>query len=753
MHNGSTTKTSLRYSRKIGQHCLFVLLFLNFFMVLQAQDTLVQPKIGVVLSGGGAKGLAHIGVLKVLEETGIKVDYIAGTSMGAIIGGLYASGYSAHQLDSIFQVADYDAIVRDFVPRSAKSFYEKDNDEKYALTLPFKNMRLGIPVALSRGMYNYNLITRLTYHVRNVRDFKELPIPFFCIATDIETGEEILLDKGFLPRAVLASGAFPTLYTPVEIDGRYLVDGGVVNNYPVAELKKRGADIIIGVDVQDDLKSRDELRDATRILVQISNLQMTHKMQQSRALTDIYIKPDINDFSVISFDQGQRIIQRGEQAATLLKDSIQRWSTGHKKEPLKTLTEMTDTISVGEIQTPVLKNYTRSYLIGKLRFKPKMDITFEDLIRGTENLNTSMDFSSIQYSFQTKDDERDDLTLYVTENPQKQYLKFGVHYDELFKTGLLLNYTRKKAFFKNDVFSLDLILGDNFRYNFDYYIDNGFYWSFGVKSNFNQFNRNVGTNFRNSNLLFSTGSNSINIDFSDLTNQIYVQTFFVQKFLMGGGLELKHLKIKSETLDNDPPVFEDSDYLSVYGYIRYDSFDNRYFPKSGWFFSGEAKSFLYSSDFSNLFTRFSIFKAEWAYAKTFNDQLTLKLQSEGGFTLGDQTVPFFNFILGGYGFNMINNFRHFYGYKFLTLTGDSYVKGAVTLDWEFFRKNHFNFTANYANIGQNIFERNQWLTRPTFSGYAFGYGLETLAGPIEIKHSWSPETSQHYTWISVGYWF
>jgi len=226
-------------------------------ITILAQDSIPkQPKIGLVLSGGGAKGLAHIGVLKVIEEAGVKIDYIGGTSMGAIIGGLYASGYTATQLDSIFNNTDYDAVIQDFIPRSSKNFYEKANDERYAFALPFDKFKIGIPTALSKGLYNYNMITRLTANVRHERDFKKLPIPFLCIATDIETGQEVLLDKGFLAQSILASGAFPSLYSPLVIDGKYLIDGGVINNYPLDEVKKMGADIIIGVDVQDDLKDR-----------------------------------------------------------------------------------------------------------------------------------------------------------------------------------------------------------------------------------------------------------------------------------------------------------------------------------------------------------------------------------------------------------------------------------------------------------------------------------------------------------------
>ena len=224
-----------------------------------------RPKVGLVLSGGGAKGFAHIGVLKVLEEAGVKIDYIGGTSMGAVVGGLYATGYNAAQIDSVFRATNFDELINDFIPRSSKNFYEKRNDELYALILPFNNFSIGIPQALSKGMYNFNLLSRLTRDVRHIRDFNQLPIPFLCIASDIETGKQVILNRGNLTHALIASSAFPSLFSPVEIDGQLLVDGGVTNNYPIDEIRKLGADVIIGVDVQDDLRDRSTLNDATKI--------------------------------------------------------------------------------------------------------------------------------------------------------------------------------------------------------------------------------------------------------------------------------------------------------------------------------------------------------------------------------------------------------------------------------------------------------------------------------------------------------
>jgi NTE family protein len=733
---------------------ILLLLSLCFLHATVAQDIIEKsrPKIGLVLSGGGAKGFAHIGVLKVLEEAGLKVDYIGGTSMGAVVGGLYASGYNATQIDSIFHNTNFDELIQDYIPRSSKSFYEKKNDEMYAISLPFKKFKVGIPIALSKGMYNYNLLAKLTHKVRHVRDFNQLPIPFLCIATDIEAGEQVILNKGYLAQAMLASSAFPSLFSPVEINGKLLIDGGVTNNYPVEEVRKMGADIIIGVDVQDDLKDRKSLKDATKILVQITNLDMIKDMKRKIRLTDIYIKPNVSDFGVISFDEGKTIIKKGEEATFAvyeqiikLVDSLQK----HKVEPFHTVN---DTIRLRNISINKLDNFTRAYIIGKLQFKSGKDITYSDLKLGINNLNATQNFSGITYSLE-KNKEEDDLKINLTANAVKTYLKFGLHYDGLYKSTILVNLTHKKAFFKNDVFSFDVGLGDNVRYYVDYYVDNGFYWSFGFKSRYNKFNRNIATDFSNGELFTELGLNTINIDFSDFSNQVYVQTVFIQKFLIGAGLEQKRLKIKSQTLEDGSTLFEKSDYTSVFGYMKYDSFDNKYFPKKGWYFSGDFQSFLYSTDYTNQFNKFSIAKGDFGFAKTFYKKATIKVQSEAGFAIGPESVHFFDFVLGGYGFNTINNFKHFYGYDFLSIAANSYIKSCFTIDYEIAKKNHLNFSANYANIEDNLFKTGDWLSKPKYNGYAIGYGLETALGPLEIKYTWSPELSKGFTWFSVGFWF
>lgn len=723
----------------------------SFSQEINTDSIKKRPKIGLVLSGGGAKGFAHIGVLKVLEEAGIKIDYIGGTSMGAIIGGLYATGYNAAQIDSIFRRTNFDELINDYIPRGSKNFYGKRNDELYAIVLPFSNFRIGIPEALSKGMYNYNLLSSLTRNVRHVRDFNNLPTPFLCIGTDIETGKQVLLNKGNLAQAMVASAAFPSLFSPVEVDGRLLVDGGVVNNYPIKEVRNLGADIIIGVDVQDDLQTRKNLKNATRILVQINNLHSIEKMKKKIIDTDIYIKPDIRDFGVISFDRGGEIVRKGEEAAFGVYEKIKALADEqnfYKKPKLKI---GSDTLEIKRINNTKLENYTKEYITSKLRFKQGSTICYEDLRRGINNINATQNFSAISYSLEPNDG-KDDLNLVLKENPTQTYLKLGLHYDGLYKSAVLLNLTRKKTLLKNDNVSLDIMLGDNFRYDFNYYVENGFNISFGFNSKLNQFNRNV-TESINNNAIESPDINLINVDFLDVTSQVYFQTIFVQKFLMGGGLEYKFLKIKSPTIGNTDPKIDESNYVSVFGYLKYDSFDNKSFPRSGWYLSGDVQTYLASSDYTGQFNPFSTAKAEVGIARTIFNKATIKFQSDAGFTFGNDSVPFFNYILGGYGYNKINNFNYFYGYDFLSIAGDSYIKTAITFDYEILRKNHLNFSANYVNLGDDLFSTVDWVKMPKYSGYALGYGLETIIGPIEVKYSWSPENSKGYIWFSIGFLF
>ncbi len=729
----------------------FLSIFFALFSILSySQDTIKKPKIGLVLSGGGAKGFAHVGVLKVLERIGIKIDYIGGTSMGAIVGGLYASGYNAAQLDSIVTFTNFENLLIDYVPRSSKSFYEKRNDELYALVLPFNKLKIGVPQSLSKGMFNYNFFNRLTLHARHVRNFNEFPIPFLCIATDIAIGKQVVLDKGVFAQALMASSSLPSVFSPVILDGKLLVDGGVINNYPIEEIRKLGADIIIGVDVQSGLRDQEELQDATKILFQITNFQMIEKMDANVKNTDIYIKPDVKNIGAVSFEKAKEIILKGEEATFMVCEDLNKLADKLNPYQKPKLKIVSDSLYIKNIICRNLVHYSKAYIEGKLKFKSGAKIKYQDLETGINNIDATHNFATVIYSLEPNGDE-DDLILNLIENPINTYLKFGLHYDGLYKSGLLTNITRKSNLFRNDVASFDLIIGDNVRYNLDYYIDNGYNLSFGFKSQLNQFDKTIAKEI--SAIIPNPTINAIGINFSDLTNQFYFQSIFAQKFLIGFGLEHKYLIINSETIANSNPIIDRSNYGSAFAYLKYDSFNNQYFPTKGWYFSGTVHTYLLSSDYNNAFNPLSIAKADTGIAFKVEKKTTVKIKTEGGFSVGGNSVPYFDFFLGGFGYISVNNFRPFYGYDFLSIAGDSYIKSSITIDYEIIKKNHLNFSANYANIQNNLFNSLDWISIPKYSGYAIGYGLETIIGPAEVKYSWSPETGRGYTWFSVGFWF
>ncbi|WP_238320915.1 patatin-like phospholipase family protein [Neotamlana nanhaiensis] len=716
------------------------------------------PKVGLVLSGGGAKGLAHIGVLKVIDSLGVKVDYVAGTSMGAIIGSLYAAGYTGKQLDSVFHEVDFDNILNDNLPRNVKSFHERENAERYAVKLPFNKFKIKLPSALSRGHNTYNLLSKLMLPLCETEDFSKLPIPFFCVATNVETGAPVFLEKGNLPLAVLASAALPSVFKPVFINDEMLIDGGVVNNYPIDELRAKGMDVIIGVDVQDGLMDRKELTSGLDVLLQINNFRTINDMKSKVGKTDVYIKPNIKNYTVVSFSEGNSIINAGNEAALqqleALKD-LPKKPQAITPKPLKCI----DSLVINNIKIEGLTNYTRSYVTGKLKLKSKEKISYNQFENGLNNLEATNNFDGFEYHLKKSEDQKGyNFTTKLKESQVNTFLKLGVHFDDLYKSAALINLTKKRVLFNNDVVSFDFIVGDNVRYNFDYLIDKGFYWSIGLKSRYNQFNKGVSAKLLlDDGEISSTGLNKINVKLKDFTNQFYVQTLLYRDFAFGMGAEHKRLEISSETIadetSEDDFYLENSNYFSVFGNLKFDSYDNKYFPKRGAYFNGDLHVYLFGSSFIQEFENFSIAKADMGYAFSASKHVAFNIQAQGGFKIGDNGIKTLDFALGGYGNNLINNFTPFLGYDFISLTGNSFVKSTFTADFEVFKKHHLTLEGNWANIEDNIFETGEWFTAPDYSGYAIGYAIDSFLGPLQVKYSYTPELGEGIWNFSIGFWF
>lgn len=285
-----------------------------------AEEDSERPRIGLVLSGGGARGAAHVGVLKVLEENRIPIDMIAGTSFGAIIGGLYASGYSAGELEEILLGIDWKATLSNRAPRNQRSFRRKQDDNGFLIKFKvgFKDGELKLPTGLVNPN-NLRLTLRdLVVDVAEVHSFDDLSIPFKAVATDLETGRAVVLDEGNLAGAMVASMAVPALFPPVERGGKLLVDGGVANNVPVNIARAMGADIVIVVDISAPMKTKDEITSFTSVIDQLM-LIMTNQTTAVQLATltsqDVLIQPELGDIGLVDFERTEEAMPEGEISA------------------------------------------------------------------------------------------------------------------------------------------------------------------------------------------------------------------------------------------------------------------------------------------------------------------------------------------------------------------------------------------------------------------------------------------------------
>ena len=289
-----------------------------------------RPKIGLVLSGGAARGLAHIGVLKALEEQGIHIDAIAGTSMGAVIGGLYASGYKVDELEKLALGIDWQQALSDAPPRADVPFRRKQDDRDFLVKqkLSFRDDgSLGLPLGVIQGQNLALLLESLLAHASDTRDFDKLPIPFRAVATDIASGEKVVFRKGHLPQVIRASMSIPAVFAPVELDGRLLVDGGMTDNIPLDVAREMGVDIAIVVDIGTPLRTRKQLATVVDVLNQSITL-MTRSNSEEQLATlhpdDVLVQPALASFGVTDFGKAQEMIDAGYRATRILDARLAR---------------------------------------------------------------------------------------------------------------------------------------------------------------------------------------------------------------------------------------------------------------------------------------------------------------------------------------------------------------------------------------------------------------------------------------------
>ncbi|HAF91881.1 MULTISPECIES: patatin-like phospholipase family protein [Stutzerimonas] len=319
---------------------LMILLFCCLPALSNAQDA---PRTGLVLSGGAARGLAHIGVLKALEEQGVRIDAIAGTSMGAVIGGLYASGYTVAELEQLARTLDWRQVLSDDPPRPDVPFRRKQDDRDFLVKrkLSFRDDgSLGLPLGVIQGQNLALLLERLLVHVSDTRDFDRLPIPFRAVATDIANDQKVIFRSGHLPQAIRASMSIPAVFAPVEIEGRLLVDGGMVDNIPMDVARDMGVDRLIVVDIGTPLMPRDELLTVVDVLNQ-SITMMTRRNSEAQLATlrseDLLIQPPLAAYGSTDFGSTEQLMDAGYRATRALEGRLADWRSPTGGNPALTL--------------------------------------------------------------------------------------------------------------------------------------------------------------------------------------------------------------------------------------------------------------------------------------------------------------------------------------------------------------------------------------------------------------------------------
>ncbi|WP_423205126.1 patatin-like phospholipase family protein [Pseudomonas kribbensis] len=309
---------------------LLICLLLGFLPLFVHASEAPRPKVGLVLSGGAARGLAHIGVLKALEEQGIKIDAIAGTSMGAVVGGLYASGYKIDELEKLALNIDWQQALSDAPPREDVPFRRKQDDRDFLVKqkLSFRDDgSLGLPLGVIQGQNLALLLESLLAHTSDTRDFDKLPIPFRAVATDIANGEKVVFRKGHLPQVIRASMSIPAVFAPVELDGRLLVDGGMTDNIPLDVAREMGVDVAIVVDIGTPLRNRKQLTTVVDVLNQSITLMTRRNSEEQLAALhpdDVLIQPPLASFGATDFGRAEEMIDAGYRAAKALDARLAR---------------------------------------------------------------------------------------------------------------------------------------------------------------------------------------------------------------------------------------------------------------------------------------------------------------------------------------------------------------------------------------------------------------------------------------------
>lgn len=716
--------------------------FLEKSKALKLKKDRKNMKIALALSGGGAKGLAHVGVLRVLEENNIKIDYITGTSMGAVVGALYSIGYTPDEIEKLLLNTDWNSYINGELENKKVPLEQKVNNKKYAATVRYdKEFNLSLPKGIGNTEIIYLRLKKIFAGAEDISDFDKLSIPLRVVATDLNSGKAVALGKGDLARAVTASIAIPTILEPVEIDGNLYVDGLVSRNLPVEDALKMGADIVIASDVGNEVKDNKDYN-ILSVLNQLVTIQSASSTQEQRNMATILISPDIQNYSATDIKKGKELIELGKKATLDQLYSIEKLPKREKKYQERMLEGRiyVENIKYSE-KIPENKKEIFENILGKYKDRYLTYDELEEIMLKIYNI----DFVNKVYY----DVQGNDLVLDAEINPANLFgigASYSTGYGTTFNIGTEFTNINKLG----NTSSINAQFGDYLGVTMDNFFYYGLSNKIGVFANAGYYEAPLYlydktkkiADYTSENLRFETG----------------ILTQYNNEILAAYGIAFNYVELKQDTGFNWTEQFEYSKkYNEAFLKLSLDKTNKLINPTSG--IKGEFNYVWegsYGNSNSNLYGPLYVVDG---YIP-LNKKLTLSYGVYGGVISGDNISIDKYIKLGGTRNNIKNKEFAFYGYRVHQKLVDEFLLGKIGLEYELFKNFYIGSKWNIGTYSEikdkedDMFEEN---IPQMWQDYHQGFDLElkytSLFGPVEFSLSKDNKKGNVITQFSIGYIF
>lgn len=745
-------------------------------------------KVGVVLGGGGAKGAAHIGALKYLEEMGIPIDYMAGTSMGSIIGGLYALGYTPDELTHLIAGMDWSQYIGNKIDRASMSYEMRQRNSTFVINLPFSLKSLldhnsnttfisQLPSAYVNNSSLINLFNDLCVGYQEQMDFNDLPIPFACVATDMVTGKEVVLRHGSVPTAMRASMAIPGVFSPVPIDTAVLVDGGLVNNFPADVLREMGADIIIGIEITSNKDiTADDLQSLPQVFGRLVTNSTSGKREENRALCNIYIVPDVSGYGMLSFtpEAIDTLVGRGYKKASEFNDQLLaikqavEASAGHPVSKTlhapKAKNIAIDSVMLRSITINSATADQNRWLVRKSKLKAGHTYNQEEIENTMDVFRGTGCFDEITYHVKESDSLHQsrllegiyDLT--VDMKPAKpQVASLGLRYDTEEGAALLLNLGLNAKKFGGSKLDARVKLSFNPRFTVTYT------YSQPSLANFS-----IGYDYRDQHFAaWADKDNKINLHYRQHGASSYVSQFHLLNFSTNIGLSYTRTIFDRASMEStvaDSTWFADNRLLTPFIKLEYDNLDDAYFAKQG---IAARLTGRYHFDLSTIDSAYSWIKTNCldigysfqAYITPGMGKFTIIPQVYGRWVLNQ---PMYYNLWNTYGGEIegrhFENQMPFIGFNTVEATGDNVSIFRVDLRYNFYRKHYLTAMYN-ALLDWSMLKEGFGIGILETHGAGIKYSYNSAVGPVSLTAHWSgrnmaDDFEHHFgAYFSFGYTF